>query len=59
MIIVLRQDITQKQKDEVKSLLKENGLIIKEIKGKEDTVLGAVGVNRMDPRQIELMDGVA
>ena len=59
MIIVLRQDITQKQKDEIKSLLKENGLIIKEIKGKEDTVLGAVGVNRMDPRQIELMDGVA
>ena len=59
MIIVLKQDITQKQKDDIKSLLKENGLIIKEIKGKEDTVLGAVGVNRMDPRQIELMEGVA
>ena len=59
MIIVLKQDITNKQKDDIKSLLKENGLIIREIKGKEDTVLGAVGVNRMDPRQIELMDGVA
>ena len=59
MIIVLKQDITGKQKDEIKNLLKENGLIIREIKGKEDTVLGAVGVNRMDPRQIELMDGVA
>ena len=59
MIIVLKQDITPKQKEDIKGLLKENGLIIKEIKGKEDTVLGAVGVNRMDPRQIELMDGVA
>ncbi len=59
MIIVLKQDITNKQKDDIKRLLKDNGLIIKEIKGKEDTVLGAVGVNRMDPRQIELMDGVA
>ena len=59
MIIVLRQDITPKQKDDIKTLLKTNGLIVREIKGKEDTVLGAVGVNRMDPRQIELMDGVA
>ena len=59
MIIILKQDITNTQKDKIKSVLKENGLIIKEIRGKEDTVLGAVGVNRMDPRQIELMDGVA
>lgn len=59
MIIILKQDITNTQKDKIKSVLKENGLIIKEIRGKEDTVLGAVGVNRMDPRQIELMEGVA
>ena len=59
MIIILKQDISPKQKDNIKDLLEENGLIVREIRGKEDTVLGAVGVNRMDPRQIELMDGVA
>lgn len=59
MIIILKQGITPEEKNNVKSVLKENGFIVKEIKGEQDTVLGAVGVARMDPRMIEIMPGVS
>ncbi len=59
MIIILKQGITPEEKNNVKSVLKENGFIVKEIKGEQDTVLGAVGTSRIDPRMIEIMPGVS
>lgn len=59
MIIVLKQQATDIQKDRIRSFLKERGFKVKEIVGKEDTVIGAVGAQRIDIREVELLEGVA
>ncbi|MFA6688076.1 MAG: 3-deoxy-7-phosphoheptulonate synthase [Sphaerochaetaceae bacterium] len=59
MIIVLKQQATDIQKDRIRSFLKERGFKVKEIVGKEDTVIGAVGAKRIDIREVEILDGVA
>ncbi|MDY4610091.1 MAG: 3-deoxy-7-phosphoheptulonate synthase [Sphaerochaetaceae bacterium] len=59
MIIVLKQQTTDIQKDRIRSFLKERGFKVKEIVGKEDTVIGAVGAQRIDIREVELLEGVA
>ncbi|MHC1691664.1 MAG: 3-deoxy-7-phosphoheptulonate synthase [Sphaerochaetaceae bacterium] len=59
MIIILKQQITEAQKSHVKDFLKSRGFKVKEIVGQEDTVLGAVGVNRIDIREVALLEGVA
>lgn len=59
MIIVLKQQATDIQKDLIRSFLKERGFKVKEIVGKEDTVIGAVGSQRIDIREVELLEGVA
>ena len=58
MIIVLKNDISSREKDDVIKVLKCRGYIVKEIKGENDTVLGAVGKAVIDKREIELMPGV-
>ena len=58
MIVILKKDITNAEKDKIRDLLLERGFIIKEIKGEQDTVLGAVGSVSMDPREIEILPGV-
>ena len=59
MIVILKNGITQSEKENVKSVLKEKGFIVKEIVGENETVLGAVGSSRIDPRSIEILDGVS
>lgn len=59
MIIILNQGVTSDEKNAIRSALKEKGFIVKEIVGQEDTVLGAVGTARIDPRMIEIMPGVS
>nr|HID59395.1 3-deoxy-7-phosphoheptulonate synthase [Desulfobacterales bacterium] len=59
MILVLKKGITQKEKDYIVRILKEDGCIIREIVGVEETVLGAVGRVSRDLRFYELLPGVA
>ncbi|MCR5731723.1 MAG: 3-deoxy-7-phosphoheptulonate synthase [Sphaerochaetaceae bacterium] len=59
MIVILKNNATAQEKDKIKSVLEERGFIIKEIKGQQDTVLGAVGMAHMDLREVEVLPGVA
>ncbi len=59
MIIVLKNDITEKEKDNIKSLLSKNKFKLNEVKGEESTILAAVGKLAMDIREVEVLPGVA
>ncbi|PKL27339.1 MAG: phospho-2-dehydro-3-deoxyheptonate aldolase [Spirochaetae bacterium HGW-Spirochaetae-2] len=59
MIIILKQLISEAQKSAVKDFLKKNGFKVKEIVGQEETVLGAVGTNRIDIREVAVLEGVS
>ena len=59
MIVILKQGINAQDKNKVKSFLSDRGFLVKEIKGEQDTVLGAVGIAHIDPREVELLPGVA
>ncbi len=59
MIIILKQHITDVQKSAVKDFLKSRGFKVKEIVGQEETVLGAVGTQRIDIREVSILEGVA
>jgi 3-deoxy-7-phosphoheptulonate synthase len=59
MIIILKQHISDAQKSSIKDFLKGRGFKVKEIIGQEETVLGAVGTNRIDIREVSLLEGVA
>lgn len=59
MIIILKQHISDTQKSSIKDFLKGRGFKVKEIIGQEETVLGAVGTNRIDIREVSLLEGVA
>ncbi len=59
MIVILKQGITAQEKEKVKSFLTERGFIVREIKGEQETVLGAVGMAHVDPREVEILPGVA
>jgi 3-deoxy-7-phosphoheptulonate synthase len=59
MIIILKQHITDTQKSAIKDFLRGRGFKVKEIVGQEETVLGAVGTNRIDIREVSLLEGVA
>lgn len=58
MIVVLKKQITETQKHAIKEFLKGHSFKVKEIVGQEETVLGAVGERRIDPREVLLLDGV-
>lgn len=59
MIIVLKKQISETQKESIRSFLVEKGYTIKEIVGQEETVFGAVGQSTLDIREVELLEGVA
>ena len=59
MIIVLKNDITDKEKDNIKSVLAKNKFKLNEVKGEESTILAAVGKLAMDTREVEVLPGVA
>lgn len=58
MIIILRRDIKSEQKARITDYLEDKGFKVKEIVGEEETVLGAVGSVSIDPRNVELLEGV-
>ncbi len=59
MIIILKQHITDTQKNAVRDFLKSRGFKVKEIVGQEETIFGAVGTKRIDIREVSLLEGVA
>jgi len=59
MIIVLKKDITEPQKKDIYAYLEKNNFKVREITGDEETILGAVGIARVDLREVELFSGVA
>lgn len=58
MIIILNRDIKTENKLHITSWLEDKGFKVKEIVGEEETVLGAVGSVAVDPRSVELLEGV-
>lgn len=59
MVIVLRQGISQEQKSRLMEFLRSQNLRTNEVAGEESTIIAAVGRLAIDPRQVEVMDGVA
>jgi len=59
MIIVLKKQISELQKESIRSFLMGKGYTVKEIIGQEETVFGAVGRSTLDIREVELLEGVA
>ena len=59
MVIVLRQGITDPEKQAIRETLEGRGFKVKEIVGEEETILGAVGIVAIDLREVELLPGVA
>ena len=58
MIVILNRDIKPEQKIKISSWLENKGFKVKEIVGEEETILGAVGSCAVDPRSVELLEGV-
>lgn len=59
MVIVLKKDISDSEKENLKSVLKNNSFKLNEVKGEESTILAAVGKLAMDVREVEVLPGVA
>lgn len=58
MVIVLEKHITPEQKRDLRHYLETKGYQVREIVGQEETIFGAVGIPRVDPREVELLPGV-
>lgn len=58
MIIIIQKNCTESQKKYIKKVLQEKGFNVKEIKGQEEIVLGAVGQGHIDKREVEVLPGV-
>ncbi|MBO4404975.1 MAG: phospho-2-dehydro-3-deoxyheptonate aldolase, partial [Treponema sp.] len=58
MVIVLKKDSSENQKEKIRSFLKERSFKLNEIEGEEDTVIAAVGRVSMDVNEVALLDGV-
>ena len=58
MIIILTRDVRPEQKLNITDFLTEKGFRVKEIIGEEETILGAVGSVSIDPRSVEILEGV-
>ena len=59
MVIVLEKGIPQHEKDGLKDFLIRNNFKVNEINGDEETIMGAVGKHSIDPREVEILPGVA
>ncbi len=59
MVIVLNNSVSNADKDNIRNFLTEKGFTIREIVGEEETIFGAVGIPRIDIREVELLPGVA
>ncbi|MDT8296805.1 MAG: phospho-2-dehydro-3-deoxyheptonate aldolase, partial [Spirochaetaceae bacterium] len=58
MIIVLKNGISDPDKDRLTSFLSEKGFRIREVVGENETVVGAVGSVSIDYREVEILPGV-
>ncbi len=58
MVLVLKKDVTDSEKNKIKDFLQQKNFKINEIVGDEDTVLAAVGKVSMDIREVEILPGV-
>ncbi len=58
MVIVLNRGITPDEKRHLKEFLGKHGLKVKEVVGEGETILGAVGQVKLDPREVEVLPGV-
>ena len=58
MIIVLSKDIKDSEKKYLKDFLENKGYRLREIVGEVETVIGAVGIQAVDVRQVEILPGV-
>jgi 3-deoxy-7-phosphoheptulonate synthase len=59
MIIVLKQGVSQEEEEQVRSILREEGCLIREMSTGDETVIGAVGKVSRDIRVFEQLSGVA
>ncbi len=59
MVIVLKSNISGKDKENIVDFLQKNSFRVKEIIGEQESILGAVGHIGIDPRELEMMPGVA
>ncbi len=59
MVIVLKHNIKEEDKNNIKTFLERHKFKVNEIKGEESTIFGAVGHLSIDPREVELFHGVA
>ncbi|UCG13453.1 MAG: 3-deoxy-7-phosphoheptulonate synthase [Deltaproteobacteria bacterium] len=59
MILVLKHGVREEEKDHVRSILREEGCIIREMTTGDDTIIGAVGQVSRDLRFFEQLPGVA
>lgn len=59
MVIVLKKDISENQKLNIKNLLQAKNFKLNEVVGEESTILAAVGKMAMDIREVEVLPGVA
>jgi 3-deoxy-7-phosphoheptulonate synthase len=58
MVIVLKQNITQDERQKLTDYLTQNNFRTNEIKGEEETIIAAVGKLKLDPREVEILPGV-
>lgn len=59
MVIVLEHNIREDEKDNLRKFLERHQFRVNEITGEENTIFGAVGQLSIDPREVELLHGVA
>lgn len=58
MLIIMRQGATEQEVEKVKAFIEKKGFSAHISKGEIQTVIGAVGGKVIDPRNIELLEGV-
>jgi len=58
MILVLKEDITQEQKDQIRSILRGEGYIVREMLDQGRALIGAIGKPGQDPDYYEQLSGV-
>ena len=58
MVVVLKKDISEYQKNGIRDFLVQKNFKLNEIVGEEDTVIAAVGRNSVDKLEVEALPGV-
>lgn len=58
MVVVLKKDISENQKNGIRNFLVQKNFKVNEIVGEEDTVIAAVGRHSVDKVEVEALPGV-